>query len=77
VGKDIWASQSERGVILAPEKVWLLAKASERFDRTIFWRDAREWIATAGVVGFFFFAAFSQRTVHWLLVLAALLAVCL
>ncbi|MEO8439896.1 MAG: hypothetical protein ABI540_06695 [Spartobacteria bacterium] len=74
--KDIWARQSEGGVILTPEKVWRLARASERFERTIFWRDAREWIATLVVEGFLFAFILSQATVHWLLVGAAIL-VCL
>lgn len=74
--KDIWARQSKTEAILTPEKVWRLARASERFERTIFWRDAREWIATAVVEGVLLLFIFSRLSVHWLLLGAAVL-VCL
>lgn len=75
---NIWAQQprSEGQFPISPEAIWRVAKASERFERVIFWRDAREWIATALIAGFLLFAAFSRPTIHWLLILAAFL-VCL
>jgi len=74
--KNIWAQQArpEKPVTISPEAIWHLAKASERFERTIFWRDAREWLATAVVAGVFIVYAFGFRTVHWLPILAAAMA---
>ncbi|CAN5511862.1 hypothetical protein BH20VER3_BH20VER3_22410 [soil metagenome] len=74
--KDIWARQAGTAAPLTPEKVWRLAKASERFERTIFWRDAREWIATVVVEVWLLLFIFSRPTWHWLLVGATIL-VCL
>ena len=56
------------------ESVWRLAKKSGRFESTIFWRDVRECAATALVAGIFLFYAFSRTTIHWLPVVAAILA---
>ena len=71
--KNIWAQQAgpEKPVMISPEAIWQLAKASERFERIIFWRDTREWLATAVVAVGFVFYAFCFRTVHWLPILAA------
>ncbi len=76
--KEIWAQQpeSDRAMRLAPESIWQLAEESARFERTITWRDAREWGATILVAGFLLFFAFRLPTIHWLPVIAAIL-VCL
>ena len=72
--KGLWESQPTGAPTVSPEAIWRVAQASERFERTIFWRDTREWIATALVAGFFGFLAFSQGPVRWLLLGAALMA---
>ncbi len=71
--KDIWTRQSGATAIVTPEKVWRLAKASERFEHTIFWRNAREWIATVVLEGLLLWSILSRPTVPWLLVGAAVL----
>lgn len=72
--KNIWAQQGtgERSIPIGPGAIWQLARTSERFERAIFWRDAREWTATILVAGFFLFFGFSQPTIHWLLIAAAI-----
>jgi hypothetical protein len=74
--KNIWAQQStgNRSILIAPESVWRLARQSQRFESTIFWRNVREWAATVFVSGIFLFYAFSRPTIHWLPVVAAILA---
>ena len=74
--KDIWAEQSKRAmpITIAPEVIWRLAKESARFERTVFWRDTREWLATAFAAGAFLYLAFRDRNPHWLLVVAAIVA---
>ncbi|HEX5176158.1 MAG TPA: hypothetical protein VFV83_03960 [Chthoniobacteraceae bacterium] len=74
--KNIWAQQGagNRSILIAPESVWRLARKSERFESTIFWRDVREWAGTAFVAGIFLFYAFSRPKIHWLPVVAAILA---
>lgn len=74
--KDLWSQQSgpEKPITIPPEFIWRLAQESARFERTIFWRDAREWLATAFVAGVFLFEAFHYRPIHWLPIVAAVIA---
>lgn len=72
--KDIWARQPAGGPAVSPEAIWSVAQASERFERTIFWRDAREWLATVVVAAVFAYDAFAHGTVRWLSLLAVLIA---
>lgn len=73
--KYLWSQQSgQRNPIkIPPEFIWQLAQESARFERAIFWRDTREWLATVFAAGVFLFIAFQYRTIHWLLVVAALI----
>jgi hypothetical protein len=73
---DIWAEQNVSGkpVVVSTEAIWQVAQASERFEQTIFWRDAREWLATALVAGVFLYTAFAHGTIRWLPLLTAILA---
>ncbi len=72
--KNIWGRQPARGPAISPEVIWQVAQASARFERTIFWRDAREWVATVLVAGFFACNAFAHGTLRWLSLLAAVIA---
>jgi hypothetical protein len=76
--KNIWAQQasSDRSILVSPDTVWRLARASERFERTIFWRDTREWLVTVWLASIFLLNAFRYRTIQWLPILAAVI-VCL
>lgn len=76
--KEIWAQHpaSDRSIRLAPEAIWQLAEESARFERTITWRDAREWGATVLIAGALLFFAFWPPAIHWLPIIAAIL-VCL
>ncbi len=67
---NLWGQQAE-DVAVSPEEIWQLAQASERFERTIFWRDIREWAATVVVAGCFLYFAFSEGTTRWLILAAA------
>ena len=74
--KNIWAQQpaSSVGVVkLTPESIWRLASESARFKRTIFWRNAREWLATILLVGAFLYVAFIPERIHWIMVAAAII----
>ncbi|MDQ6808779.1 MAG: hypothetical protein M3Z64_05060 [Verrucomicrobiota bacterium] len=74
--KQLW-SQADTKVArsaVTPELICRLAKESARFDRKIFWRDAREWVATIFVVGMLLRFALIAPRIHWPLIAAALIA---
>lgn len=75
--KSIWGQQplSSAGVVrLTPEMIWRLASESTRFNRTIFWRDMREWLATVLVAGVLLYIACVDNHIHWPMVVAAIIA---
>lgn len=75
--KSIWAEQpaSSHGLVRqTPEMIWRLASESARFQRTIFWRDAREWAATILIAGAFLYTAFAPQHIHWPMIAAAIVA---
>lgn len=72
--KQLWGKQTDGVTPVSPAAIWALAQASERFERTIFWRDAREWAATILVAGFFLYVALFHGTIHWLVLAAALIS---
>lgn len=71
--KEIWlrADHSALPAAVTPELIWRLAKESARFDRTIRWRDLREWAATILIAGIFLRTALLAPHIHWALIAAA------
>jgi hypothetical protein len=74
--RTLWSQQPGTASVvrLTPEAIWRLASESTRFKRTIFWRDAREWAATILVAGGFLYMALIPEHIHWLMIVAAIIA---
>jgi hypothetical protein len=71
--KSIWTEQDKlaRPVTVTPEVIWRLSRESAKFERCVFWRDTREWLATF-LVAACFIAFGLQNGVHWLPIVAAI-----
>ncbi len=74
--KELWSKQpppSAGEARVSPALVWRLASESSRFERTIFWRDLREWLATILLAGAFLYTGCAHKHIHWPIVGAAII----